>query len=355
MAAEAYRSEFGLPSEAIVADGVNYGFGSAARILVYVISFISYLLVLIVALSTLGLIEIRQDNLNDSNSLIAILDQSERYASDGYFKNTIAHVSQDIEQYRHLKEPPPCAVDAAPDAKQANSLGASGVSSTVDPNSQSAHPQSCADVTAIGDQKFYGLLSLQYDLLFKQANLPIYYNAYVDGIRQKSPQLIPLLQFMDSPIPIVHDWARLPFEILEMLLLVFMGALGGVISIARCFVDPSIPNPMLRDFCYRPIAGAVVALGIYILFRAMQMFFGGVGQNTVDTVSTSVFILAALGLASGVCAREAIAQLEFLAKRILRRTENAQSDDGADFRDAGGAEKSEAAVSDPHERASRFG
>jgi hypothetical protein len=149
---------------------------------------------------------------------------------------------------------------------------------------------------------------------------------------------------MDPPIPVVTEWARLPFEILEMLLLVIMGALGGVISVARCFVETKPGNPTPRDLCYRLLAEAVIALGIYVLFRAMQMFFGGVNQDTATTVSTSVFLLAALGLASGFCAREAMAQLEAAAKRILRRSEGSGADGASSVAESEGiAEKAGAA------------
>jgi hypothetical protein len=57
-------------------------------------------------------------------------------------------------------------------------------------------------------------------------------------------------------------------------------------------------NPPARDLFYWPVAGAVIALGIYVLFRATQLFFGGGSQDSTATVSTSVFLLAALGLAS---------------------------------------------------------
>jgi hypothetical protein len=36
--------------------------------------------------------------------------------------------------------------------------------------------------------------------------------------------------------------------------------------------------------------------------------------------STSIFLLAGLGLASGVCANDAIGQIEALARRMLRRS-----------------------------------
>ena len=151
----------------------------------------------------------------------------------------------------------------------------------------------------------------------KQAFLPKYYDEYIDGLRDKTPQLIPLLGFMGSKIYVVTAWARLPLELLEMFLLIFMGALGAVIAVTRCFVDSSTRNPLARDLCYRPAAGAVIALGIYVLFRATQLFFGGGGQDAT-TVSTSVFVLAALGLASGFCAKDAVAQIERVATRLLQ-------------------------------------
>ena len=83
----------------------------------------------------------------------------------------------------------------------------------------------------------------------------------------------------------------------------------------------STPDPSIRNLCYRPVAGAVIALGIYVLFRGSQLFFGGAGQDAATTVTTSIFILAGLGLASGFCATEAVRQIEFVATRILRRSE----------------------------------
>jgi len=136
------------------------------------------------------------------------------------------------------------------------------------------------------------------------------------------------LRYVDSRNEFVTAWARLPLELLEMLLLVGMGALGGVIAVTRCFVDTSTPNPTARDLCYRPAAGAVIALGIYVLFRAMQLFFGAGSQDNAATVSTSVFLLAALGLASGFCAREAVAQIEGAATRILHHAESGRDGDG---------------------------
>ena len=98
---------------------------------------------------------------------------------------------------------------------------------------QTAEPKSYAEVKTIADQQLYGLLSLQDNLTFEKATLPKFYDEYTDGLRDKAP-LIPLLRYVDSTYKVVTVWVRLPLELLEMALLVGMGALGGVIAVTRC-------------------------------------------------------------------------------------------------------------------------
>jgi hypothetical protein len=69
------------------------------------------------------------------------------------------------------------------------------------------------------------------------------YDEYTDGLRDKAPQRIPLLRYVDFTYKVVTVWVRLPLELLEMALLVGMGALGGVIAVTRC---SSIRRPRTR-------------------------------------------------------------------------------------------------------------
>jgi hypothetical protein len=209
-----------------------------------------------------------------------------------------------------------CSSQAVAGSKDQSQAAAVNIRA-ITPAGTDVEPKTCEELRTNVTRHYVELLSLEGDLRSKQAYLPKYYQEYIDGLRDKTPQLVPLLKFMESPISAVTEWARLPVELLEMVLLVCMGALGGVISVARCFVDPSTPNPAARDLRYRPVAGAVIALAIYVLFRAAQLAFGGGGQDAT-TVSMSVFVLAALGLASGFCAREAFAQIERVATRLLQ-------------------------------------
>ena len=103
-----------------------------------------------------------------------------------------------------------------------------------------------------------------------------------------------------------------------------MGLLGGVISVMRYLVDPSLKNPANGEFFYKPAVGAAISLGVYVLFRAAQTFLGRQTQDHA-AVSTSIFLLTGLGLASGYCASEALAQIEAVARRLLRAGDVAHS------------------------------
>jgi|GEM_PF-1529146 hypothetical protein len=310
-----------------------------ARLLGYGAAFVVYSAILIVAIGTLGLIEIRQANLENSNALIAMLEQRDRYG-DGYFHQAVSALVAETNRYdeglRRLVGHCPLQASAV---ENADHSGAASADAQPAAAGDGAAPQNCAQLQALVDRHLIGLYALQDDLRLKQANLPKYYDAYIDGLREKTPQLVPLLRYMDAQDQVLTVWTRLPLELHEMVLLICMGALGAVISVTRCFVDASVPDPTARDLCYRPVAGAVIALGIYVLFRAAQLFFGGGGQDST-MVSTSVFVLAALGLASGFSAREAVIQIQRMTLRLLRGAESGRDGGGTAGPPAIAAERS---------------
>ncbi len=327
MTADTLHNEVDIPVRAAhLAAHLDVKAGSyrALRYAGYLMMIVAYAFIFGLAVLTLGLIEIRQTNLAGFNSLIAKLDEKDLY-KDKYFKNMELQIDAALAAYQGWKSSLNCS-----DQVHATAVQDENNPSTVarlrppgiDANGKDVPPTPCT----IAEDHLNSLSLLKEDLLFRRANLPQWYDKYRDGIRSQTPQLIPILGLVDSSSRMVTTWARMPFELLEMLLLVCMGALGGVIGVTRVLVDTSTPNPSARDLCYRPVAGAVIALGIYILFRAAQLFFGG-GSQDASMASTSVFVLAALGLASGFSAREAIAQIELATTRILRRAESGRDDD----------------------------
>lgn len=157
---------------------------------------------------------------------------------------------------------------------------------------------------------------MQDDLTTKSGTLQEYYIQYRDGITQQAPQIIPTLRFLDPGQRWITVLSRSPFEIIELILLVCMGMLGGVINLTRRFIEKSWDDPSIADLIYKPAMGGAVALGIYVLFRATQLFIAGQSQPA-GVASTSIFLVAGLGLASGVCASDAIGRIEALAKGLL--------------------------------------
>jgi hypothetical protein len=310
------------PPPIVTGPGIGSGMLAAIlmvlRSLAYLVAFAAYLAILIIAIATLGLIEIRQANLQNSNALIAMLDQKDYYGHNPFARDLSA-LAAEIDSYKNLRrDVSDCFGQPPAGTKDQNQAAAvTTVIRAIASAGTDLKPATCEELKTLVDQHLLELHWLQDRFRMKQAYLPKYYDEYIDGLRNKTPQLVPLLSYMESRVSAVTAWARLPLELLEMLLLIFMGALGAVIAVTRYFVDPSVPNPAARDLCYRPAAGAVIALGIYVLFRAAQLFFGGGGQDAT-TVSTSVFVLAALGLASGFCAKEAVAQIERVATRLLQ-------------------------------------
>ncbi len=303
----------------------------------------AYIFISGLALLTLGLIEIRQSNLTAFNALIATLDQRDWYPNS-YLDSILDNIATDRDQYQNWASSLRCSDHTGGlRTRKQPTTQTSGEPGDPGGSGQDTLPKTCAEIRAMVNDHLNALSLLEESVLFKKANLAEYYDRYRDAMRNKDPQLIPVLGLMDSGCRIVTLWARMPFELLEMLLLVCMGALGAVISITRYFVDPRLPNPSLRDLCYRPVAGGVIALGIYIMFRAGQLFFGGSNQNTGMALSTSIFVLAALGLAAGFCAREAVGQIEFVASRMLRGS----ATDREEGKPAVGGETGEIATGDP--------
>jgi hypothetical protein len=302
---------------------VSAGAGHPAlKILGYGAAIVLYTLIFFLAIAHLALIEIRQANMKAFDSLIAILEQKENYLGDvdskaqGYLQGEFIYIQDKISQYDQLDPRPFCTDGGATlPNKEADSSAA--------PPAAWGDMKTDAASRTFANQQLCELRSLLASVAFKEAALPRWYDKYIDGLRADAPQLIPLLRIVESRVKPLMLWTRLPLVLLEMLLLVWMGALGGVIAATRCFVDGAA-NPKARDLAFRPAAGAVVALGIYVLYRAVQLFFGGgSGRENAAAVSTSVFLLAGLGLAAGFAAREAVDVIQATARRMLERVKPA--------------------------------
>lgn len=295
------------PRPATAAVPLGRGIAGALIAIVYIAIFLACLLVV-------SLLEIRQANLVAFNSLVATLEQRDRFADPQKgLESVLGQIQTQRVAYDKLLAGPNCSGPDAANHRAAASGNASGSNSS---QKQKDDSISCEEVRDSVSRHANALAASEDETLFKIANQPLWYNQYVDGISQQAPQIIPLLGFLENS----HIF-RSPFEIVEMALLVCMGLLGGIIGVIRYFVDPSLPSPSISEFLYKPAAGGVLAFGTFILFRASQLLLGVQDQTGSSSGSTSIFLLAFLGLISGLCANDAITQIEAASARMLRRNQ----------------------------------
>ena len=273
-----------------------------------------YIAIFLACLLVVSLLEIRQANLVAFNSLVATLEQRDRFADpqNGLDKELV-QLKADRIAYSKLLADINCSEPAIPTPATQAKGSAAGASGS---QKQKDDGLSCEDVRDAANRHANALAASEEETLFKIANQPLWYDQYIDGISQQAPQIIPLLGFLEN-----SHLFRSPFEMVEMALLVCMGLLGGIIGVIRFFVDPSLPNPSISEFLYKPAAGAVLAFGTFVLFRASQLLLGVQDQGAAASGSTSIFLLAFLGLVSGLCANDAISQIESASARMLRRNQ----------------------------------
>src|SRR6266481_1032347 len=313
MTSDAFRPEFDTKAFDGARAAGKLKFASILTFIGYVCFFVGYLTIFLISLLTVGFLEIRQANMADFNALIAVLEQRDGYADD-HLKKALASLRAEHDAYRSQIDSLVCYDIAGATVVTDNARAAE----LANAEATSTNPKTCTEIKQTLQRHANELALTEDEMQFRAANLAFYYDQYKDGITRKAPQIIPALRLLDSDSPLLTLWARSPFELIEMFLLVCMGLLGGVISVMRCFVDPKLKSPAIAEFFYKPAAGAAISLGVYVLFRAAQIFLGVQGETGAGTVSTSIYLLAGLGLASGFCATDALAQIEAVATRLLR-------------------------------------
>jgi hypothetical protein len=282
---------------------------------------VMYAMIFAVALITLSLLEIRQVNMVIYNDLIANLEQRDR---DGNEKWGLSYILAQVSEQRAKYSKTMARADRCIDLDGIildNTHNTQDIISVTDkqngdptPNQQ---PFSCDNIRNTIKNNKNGLLITEDNARFKLAHNDEWYSQYIAGITKKMPQIIPALRFLDSQQSWISSWARSSVELMEMILLVSMGMLGGIINATRWLVDRSASRPSLLEYFYRPAVGGAIALGAFVVFRATQLIIGGQVQNGVVTVTASIYLLAGLGLVSGFCADKVLRQIEKAAAGLV--------------------------------------
>jgi hypothetical protein len=104
-----------------------------------------------------------------------------------------------------------------------------------------------------------------------------------------------------------------PYDLLVMLLVMFMGALGGIVRLLRDYGAANHPNPTAEEYLLIPLIGAVVAIGGYVLAKAGLLLL----SSTQGESSLSPFMISLVGIVSGLLAKEVIDSIAARGRGII--------------------------------------
>jgi hypothetical protein len=109
-----------------------------------------------------------------------------------------------------------------------------------------------------------------------------------------------------------------PYDLLVLLLVMFMGALGGMIRLLRDYGAADHPNPKPSEYFFIPLIGAAVAIGGYVLAKTGLLLLSSARGES----SLSPFMISMVGIVSGLLAKEVIDTISTRGRKMLSRQEN---------------------------------
>jgi hypothetical protein len=105
----------------------------------------------------------------------------------------------------------------------------------------------------------------------------------------------------------------LPYDLMVLLLIMFMGALGGMVRILRDYGDPRSRNPTPGEYFFIPLIGLVVGIGGYVLAKTGLLLL----STKKEEASLSPFMIGLVGIVSGLLAKDVIDALGRAGTRIV--------------------------------------
>jgi hypothetical protein len=107
-----------------------------------------------------------------------------------------------------------------------------------------------------------------------------------------------------------------PYDLVVLVLVMTMGAIGGIMRIFRDYFRPHHPNPDLKDYALIPSIGAVVAIGGYVLAKTGLLLLSSSSGET----PLSPYMVSFVGILSGLLAKEVIEAIAAAGRKVLQRS-----------------------------------
>jgi hypothetical protein len=117
-----------------------------------------------------------------------------------------------------------------------------------------------------------------------------------------------------------------PYDLLVLMLVMLMGALGGMVRLLRDYGSADNPNPTAGEYLLIPLIGAVVAIGGYVLAKCGLLLLSSAGTES----SLSPFMISLVGIVSGLLAKEVIDTISGRGRKMLLGQDDAIKQQGAD-------------------------
>lgn len=109
-----------------------------------------------------------------------------------------------------------------------------------------------------------------------------------------------------------------PYDLLVLLLVMFMGALGGMARLLREYGNKNIDNPAPNDYLIVPLIGVVVSIGGFVAAKA-----GALLLSSSKDASLSPFTIGLVGVISGLMAKEVIDSIRLFGIKMFSSTSKA--------------------------------
>ncbi len=126
---------------------------------------------------------------------------------------------------------------------------------------------------------------------------------YANGTTSRPPQglrdLVDQHFVIRSTFGSLSVMAEFPSELLTILLVLSMGALGSIIHLAQLLIADA-DRAKTTYFAFRPLFGALVALSVFVLVKAGVLVAASAAFDSQAGQGLNVFFLSFLGLVSGL-------------------------------------------------------
>lgn len=103
------------------------------------------------------------------------------------------------------------------------------------------------------------------------------------------------------------------YDLLVLLLVIMMGAIGGMVRVLRDYGASGHPNPSYADYLLMPPIGAVVAVGGYVLAKTGLLLLSSEKGET----SLSPYMVSLVGIISGLLANEVVSTIAASGRKMM--------------------------------------